>query len=63
MPNYVALKKYVVTYRDKVGNMTAKTANATGTDDRAVKASFEARGYHVLSVVYQGFAGGSVQVG
>ncbi|MDH1472937.1 hypothetical protein N5F13_00380 [Comamonas thiooxydans] len=62
MPNFVALKKYEVTYRNQHGIQTPKKANVIGADDRAVRAQYEAKGFKVLSVVYQGFAGGTVRV-
>lgn len=51
-----ALKNFTVTYRRKSGDMSTKTAPATGPDDASVRSDFEARGYHVIAVVYQGFA-------
>lgn len=61
MPSFTQLKKFDVTYRNKSGDMTNKTAHATGKDNSSVKSEFEARGYEVISVVYKGLAGGSVQ--
>jgi hypothetical protein len=61
--NEQLLKNFVVTYRNKSGDMTTKTSHSTGPDNHFVKAQFEARGYQVISVVYKGFAGGSVQTG
>ena len=61
MPSFTQLKIFTVTYRNKSGDMTNKTAEATGESNSSVKSEFEASGYQVISVVYQGLAGGSVQ--
>ena len=61
MPSVTPLKKFEVTYRNKSGDMTSRTAQATGKDSSSVKSEFESKGYQVVSVVYQGLAGGSVQ--
>lgn len=51
-----ALKNFTVTYRRKSGDMSTKTSPATGPDDASVRSDFEAKGYHVIAVVYEGFA-------
>jgi hypothetical protein len=61
MPSFTPLKKFEVSYRNKSGNMTIKTAEATGADYGSVKSQFELRGYQVISVVYKGLAGGSAR--
>ena len=61
MPSFTPLKNFEVTYRNKSGDTTNQTAYATGKDNNSVKSEFEASGYQVISVVYKGLAGGSVQ--
>lgn len=61
MPSHTALKKFEVTYRNRSGDMTRRTAHSVGTDSASVKSEFERKGYEVMSVVYQGPAGGSVR--
>lgn len=55
MPGYTPLKKFQVTYRNRTGDMTMRTTTAEGADNRTVESEFEAQGYQVIAVVYQGF--------
>lgn len=63
MPGYTPEKKYEVSYRSRTGNVTTKTASATGTSDRDVRSQFESATIQVLSVIYKGLSGKSVRAG
>ncbi len=62
MPTTKLEQEFTVKYRNRSGDMTTKTATATGVSNKDVQKRYENLGYQVIAVIYQRLTGRTITV-